>query len=347
MRIGLTYDLRDDYLKLGFDEEQTAEFDRLDTIEGLEGAILAMGHEPDRIGNVRELLRRLGAGDRWDLVFNIAEGLSGIARESQVPMLLDLHGIPYSFSDPMVCALTLHKGLTKRVVRDLGLPTADFALVECVEDVAAVSLPFPVFAKPVAEGSSKGVSGRSKATTRAELAAVCGDLLHQFRQPVLVEAYLPGREFTVGIVGTGAASRAIAAMEVHLLPEAEAGVYSYGNKEDYTRLVRYTLAEGAIRDEAFALALAAWRGLGCRDGGRIDVRADGAGRLNFIELNVLPGLNPERSDLSILSRLSGLAYNDLIAQIVESAMSRPAVPALKPETPSVETRRHASRSLPR
>lgn len=343
MRIGLTYDLREDYLKLGFDKEQTAEFDRVDTIEGLEGAIRGMGHEPDRIGNVHALLARLADGDRSDLVFNIAEGLSGIGREAQVPAVLDIYGIPYTFSDPLVCTLTLHKAMTKRVVRDLGLPTADFAVVETPSDAAAVALPFPVFAKPVAEGSSKGVSGRSKAMTRDQLVAVCTDLLKQFRQPVLVESYLPGREFTVGIVGTGPKARAIAAMEVHLLPEAEAGVYSYGNKEDYTRLVRYTLAEGAIRDEAFSLALAAWRGLGCRDGGRIDVRADAAGRLNFIEVNVLPGLNPERSDLSILSRLSGLRYNDLIAQIIESAMAR-VQPATPP--PTVITR-HESRALPR
>jgi D-alanine-D-alanine ligase len=345
MRIGLTYDLRDDYLKLGFDEQQTAEFDRADTIDGLAAAITAMGHQPDRIGNVRHLLDRLASGDRWDLVFNIAEGMTGIAREAQVPMLLDLHSIPYVFSDPLVCALTLHKGLTKRVVRDLGLPTPDFAIVESPADIASVDLPFPVFAKPVAEGSSKGVSGKSKAANRVDLAAVCRDLLEQFRQPVLVETYLPGREFTVGIVGTGRAAQGIAAMEVHLLPEAEAGVYSYGNKEDYTRLVRYTLAEGPIRDEAFGLALAAWRGLNCRDGGRIDVRADNAGRLNFIEVNVLPGLNPERSDLPILSRLAGLKYDDLVARIVESALAR-IRGTTADSLPLIHTS-HESRTLPR
>lgn len=343
MRIGLTYDLRDDYLKLGFDEEQTAEFDRLDTIEGLEGAIRAMGHTPVRIGNVRALLDRLASGDRWDLVFNIAEGLSGVGREAQVPAILDIHNIPYTFSDPLVSALTLHKAVTKRIVRDLGLPTAPFAVVESQSDVDAIDLPFPLFAKPVAEGSSKGVSARSKVSDHSELARTCRDLLDQFSQPVLVETYLPGREFTVGIIGTGARARAIAAMEVHLLPAAEAGVYSYDNKEDYESRVRYTLAEGAAKEEAFSLALAAWRGLGCRDGGRIDVRADAAGRLNFIEVNVLPGLNPVRSDLAILSRLSGLAYNDLIAKIIESALER----RVEPKAPIVETPTHAGRPLPR
>ncbi len=328
MRIGLTYDLRDDYLKLGFDEQQVAEFDRADTIVAIEKALRAMGHKPDRIGHVQHLLRRLAKGDRWDLVFNIAEGVSntGIGREAQVPTLLDLHGIPYVFSDPLVCSLTLHKGVTKRIVRDLGLPTPDFAVVNSERDLKDIDLPFPLFAKPIAEGSSKGVNARSKSRNRSELTSICRELLKRYEQPVLVETFLPGREFTVGIVGTGAKARAIAAMEVHLLPGADAGVYTYKNKEDCETLVRYSLAKGPIRTEAFALALAAWRGLGCRDAGRVDVRADRSGRLNFIEVNVLPGLHPEHSDLPILSKMAGLGYAELLAEIVGSAAGRIAGP---------------------
>ena len=336
MHIGLTYDLRDDYRKLGFDEQQVAEFDRADTIDAIERAIRAMGHTTDRIGHVRSLLLRLHKGQRWDLVFNIAEGISstGIGREAQVPTLLDLHGIPCVFSDPLVSALTLHKGMTKRVVRDLGLPTPEFAVVSDETDIARVRIPFPLFAKPIAEGSSKGVSGASRVRTRAELAATCRDLLHRYKQPVLVEAFLPGREFTVGLVGTGREAEAVAAMEVNLLPGAEAGVYSYENKEKCEELVKYTIARGRIAKEACALALAAWRGLGCRDAGRVDVRADARGRLNFIEVNVLPGLHPEHSDLPILWGLSGMTYQALIARIVDSATERikpgTAVTELKP-----------------
>ncbi|HVO76582.1 MAG TPA: D-alanine--D-alanine ligase, partial [Candidatus Bathyarchaeia archaeon] len=130
MRIGLTYDLRAEYLAMGYGEEETAEFAREETIDELENAIRRLAHEPDRIGSARRLVERLARGERWDLVFNIAEGLRGVGREAQVPAILDLYEIPYTFSDPLVMALTLHKGMTKRVVRDAGLPTPQFALVE-------------------------------------------------------------------------------------------------------------------------------------------------------------------------------------------------------------------------
>jgi D-alanine-D-alanine ligase len=328
MRIGLTYDLREDYLRLGYDEQATAEFDCLETIEAIEGVLREMGHTPVRIGNVRSLIGKLERGERWDLVFNFAEGLSstGVGREAQVPMLLDLHGIPYTFSDPLVCALTLHKGMTKRMVRDLGVPTPDFALVSCMDDLMAIDLPYPLFCKPVAEGSSKGIFGNSRVENERELEQVCAMLLERYEQPVLVETFLPGREFTVGLIGTGARARAIAAMEVHLLPGGDAGVYSFGNKGNWREVCRYTLAEGPIAEEAKSLALNVWRGLGCRDGGRVDVRADSQGRVNFIEVNVLPGLNPVYSDLPMLSRMVGLEFDGLIRGIVESALERlPAV----------------------
>jgi D-alanine-D-alanine ligase len=249
-----------------------------------------------------------------------------------VPALLDLYGIPYVFSDPLVCCLTLDKAACKRVVRDLGLPTPDFAVVRSEADLATVDLPFPLFAKPLAEGSSKGVTGRSRVRSREELDAVCRALLARYQQPVLVETFLPGRELTVGILGTGPEARAVAAMEVHLLVGAEAEVYSYQNKENCEELVRYSLATGDVEREAFDLALAAWRGLGCRDGGRVDVRADATGHLNFIEVNVLPGLHPEHSDLPILSNLRGLKYTDLIRQILESALRRvPSATLIEPK----------------
>ncbi len=322
MRVGLTYDLREQYLAEGYGLEETAEFDRPDTIDAIERAIRRLGFATDRIGHVRQLAARLVAGDRWDLVFNIAEGLEGIGREAQVPALLDAWRIPYVFSDPLVMALTLHKGVAKRVVRDQGVPTAPFAVVEQPADIAGVDLPFPLFAKPVAEGTGKGITPASKITSVTGLRKVCRQLLQQFRQPVLVETFLPGREFTVGITGTGARARHVGVMEVVLTEKAEADVYSDVNKEECESRVVYRLVDDAEARAAADVALAAWRALGCCDGGRVDIRSDAAGRPHFLEVNPLAGLHPEHSDLPIMCGLAGLSYDDLIGRIIESALAR-------------------------
>jgi D-alanine-D-alanine ligase len=325
MRIGLTYDLRDDYLAMGYGEEETAEFDRLSTIEAIEGALQRLGYRTEKIGHARALAARLVAGERWDLVFNIAEGLAGIGREAQVPALLDVYGIPYTFSDPLVMALTLHKGMTKRVLRDGGLATPAFAEVAAPADLAGLDLPFPLFAKPLAEGTGKGIDGGSVLRTPAELRARCLDLLMRFRQPVLVEEYLPGREFTVGITGTGAGARVLGTMEVVLLDHAEAGAYTYVNKEKCEELVEYRRVR-ADRDpvvaRAEALALAAWNLLGCRDGGRLDLRCDAAGAPQLMEINPLAGLHPEHSDLPMIATAEGVPYDELIGRIMASARER-------------------------
>ncbi len=322
MKIGIAYDLREDYLAEGFGEEETAEFDRLDTIEAIQGTLERLGFETDPIGNIRKLAARLVAGDRWDMVFNIAEGLRGFGREAQVPALLDAFDIPYTFSDPLVLSLTLHKGMTKHVIHDLGIPTPEFVVVETISDIDAVRLPFPVFAKPVAEGTGKGISASSKITTREALGSVCRSLLATFDQPVLLETFMPGREFTVGITGTGEAAEAVGAIEVMLKKEAEPGAYSYINKKKFEEFVEYRVVKDEMAQKAMEVSLAAWRGLGCRDGGRIDLRADAQGVPRFLEVNPLAGLNPEISDLPILCNLAGMSYQELISRIMESALKR-------------------------
>lgn len=322
MNIGITYDLRQDYLDLGFGEEETAEFDSEITIESLEQTLRALGHSTVRIGNIWELTRRLAAGERWELVFNIAEGLDGVGREAQVPALLDAYRIPYTFSDPLVLALTLHKGMTKRILRDLGIPTPAFCEIQSMDKVAAVDLPFPLFAKPIAEGTGKGISAASKVIDPKQLTAVCRRLLEQYRQPVLVETFLPGREFTVGIVGTGDKSRSVGAMEVIFHDGSANNAYGYSNKRDWVDNIEYRRADDAEAQLAIAYALAAWRGLGCRDGGRIDLRVDAQGVPNVIELNPLAGLRPDYSDLPILCGLNGISYLQLMEMILNSALER-------------------------
>jgi D-alanine-D-alanine ligase len=322
MHIGFTYDLRDDYLAEGFSGEEVAEMDRLDTIQAIEKTLQGLGHQVDRIGNIKALVKRLSKGDRWDLVFNIAEGLYGFGRESQIPALLDAYRIPYTFSDPLVLSLTLHKGMTKYVVRNLGVPTPDFAVVQEISDIEKISLPFPLFAKPVAEGTGKGITAKSKITTPNELSKACRSLLKEYRQPVLVETFLPGREFTVGIIGTGEKAYSVGVMEVLLRPEAEQEVYSYVNKENSEALVDYAILTDATAGKAEAVALAAWRGLLCRDAGRVDIRADRLGNMHFLEVNPLAGLHPEHSDLPMICSKNGISFTELLRRILESASER-------------------------
>jgi D-alanine-D-alanine ligase len=322
MRIGLTYDLRDVYLARGYTDDEVAEFDSAETVQALEGALAALGHEPVHIGHIHNLIERVGRGERWDLVFNFAEGVHGCGREAQVPAVLEACDIPYTFSDPLVLAVCLHKGVAKHVVRDCGIPTPDFAIVEQLADVEQVRLPFPLFVKPVAEGSSKGVSNASLVRDATELTPACRALLDRYKQPVLAEAFLPGREFTVGISGTGATASALGVMEIHLGRDAEASGYSRENKIFYESRVSYTPVEDAKRAEAIAVALAAWRALGCRDAGRVDLRCNASGGVEFMEVNPLAGLNPVHSDLVILCRLEGIGYQDLIARILAHAIER-------------------------
>jgi D-alanine-D-alanine ligase len=328
VRIGFTYDLKDDYLALGFSEHAVAEFDSRLTIDAIAGALESLGHSVERIGHVRSLAARLVAGQRWDLVFNIAEGVAGFGRESQVPALLEAYDVPYTFSDPLVCALTLHKGMAKHVARAHGVPTPNFALVATPADAAAVDLPLPLFVKPVAEGTSKGVTEKSLVASRAELLAVCTELLREYRQPVLVEQYLSGREFTVGILGSGLAARALATLEVALRVGADEGVYSYRNKAHWRELVEYQLLPaGDLRREVEDVALAAWRCLGCRDAGRVDLRLDSGGRPQMLEVNPLAGLTPDHSDLPIMAALSGMDYRTLIGEILRCTSARLAAEA--------------------
>ena len=322
MKVGMTYDLRDEYLRAGYGAEETAEFDREETILAIETSLRDLGHEPVRIGNVKALVQRLSSGDRWDIVFNIAEGLRGYGREAQIPALLDAYGIPYTFSDPLILSLTLHKGMVKRVIRDLGIPTPGFCVVESEAEVATVDLPYPLFAKPVAEGTGKGIDAASKITDRHALEQVCKKIIREHRQAALVETFLPGREFTVGILGTGKNAVSMGTIEVLLKDNADPEVYSYENKERFKERVEYRLVDDGIARQAETTALRAWHGLGGRDSGRVDLRVDTAGVPNFIEVNPIAGLHPENSDLCIIAARKGMTYTALIDAIMRSAQGR-------------------------
>jgi len=327
MKIGLCFDLRQEWLDQGYSLEETAEFDSPETVEAIEQALTGLGYDVERIGGAQALARALSLGARWDLVFNIAEGLHGLGRESLAPALLEAWRIPFVFSDTLATALCLHKAVTKHVIRDMGLPTPDFCLVETQADIQRCQLRFPVFAKPVAEGTGKGIGGASICEDAAALTRVCAALLQRFRQPVLVEELLEGREFTVGLVGTGAGARVLGVMEVLADPEQEHGAYGFATKADYEQYVSYALCSPGDPQarRAGEVALAAYRGLGLRDGGRLDLRAMSSApnsEVHFIEANPLAGLHPRHSDLPILCRLAGISYAELLRMIVDSALQR-------------------------
>jgi D-alanine-D-alanine ligase len=324
MHIGLTYDLRAEYLAAGYSDEETAEFDQQGTIDALAGAIEALGHRVDPIGSARSLVNRLARGDRWDLVFNVAEGLAGYGREAQVPAILDVYGVAYTFAEPLAASVCLHKGWSKLIVRAAGIPTADFVVLETAADALRVTLPFPLLAKPVAEGTGKGVTPKSIVNSHAELEVLAARLIDHYRQPVLVETFLSGREFTVGVVGTGAAARAVGSIEIVLRNNAEPDVYSYTNKEECESVVEYrhVTAADPLVAEAERIARGAWIALACRDGGRVDIRCDGHGAPMFLEVNPLAGLHPTHSDLPMIATAVGLPYVELIRAIIDSAAVR-------------------------
>ncbi|MEL7588334.1 MAG: hypothetical protein AAGU19_16615 [Prolixibacteraceae bacterium] len=321
MRVGLTYDLKSEYLAMGYSAEEAAEFDREETIAGLEKALIDLGYETERIGRARNLMQRLLAGDKWDLVFNICEGMYGDGRESLVPALLDEWQIPYVFSGAATLALSLDKALCKRVVRDAGIPTPDFCLIRSEADLKNEKPAFPLFVKPVSEGTGKGISEHSLVCSEEEFIRVCTSLLQQFHQPVLVESYLPGREFTAGVIGNGHDTRVAGVMEVVFkLPVRE--IYSYENKQNYERVVEYRNVQGELGAKCADLALRVWKATGARDGGRVDMKLNVQGEPEFIEINPLAGLNFHDSDLPILARLNGMEFNELIGAIMQAAEKR-------------------------
>jgi D-alanine-D-alanine ligase len=347
MRIGICYDLRSDYLAQGYSEEETAEFDSEVTIDAIYEALSRQGWEPVKIGGIKKLAEALVAGERWDAVFNFCEGMHGLAREAQVPTLLDAYRIPYVFSDAVAMALTLDKATTKHVLRSHGVPTAEFTTIEKVSDIAKVNLPYPLFLKPVAEGSGKGINARSKVTDRKQLSATARELLRKFNQPVLVETFLSGREFTVGITGTGEDAKVLGVTEIVPLKGWVGDGYGFENKdtgwEERVAIERATPLPEAKR--AGEVALAAWRALRCRDGGRIDIRCDGNGDPHFIEVNPIAGMRPEHSDLCFIAKFEGFSYQQLLDKIMASFIKRN--PQLAPRKPVVNTRKRTETAAQR
>lgn len=322
LRVGLVYNLKRTVAKAEGDDDRDAEFDAPKTIEALVHAIEAAGHDVVHIEADVGFLRRVGEVE-IDLAFNIAEGLHGRSRESLVPAVLDLLQIEYTGSDAATLAVTLDKSLARAVVSQAGIPVAPGRVMLDPKGALAPDMDFPLIVKPVAEGSSKGVTGASVVHDRAGLEAAIEAVMQRYRQGALVEGFLPGREFTVGLVG-GPVPRVLTPLEIVFDGSDAHPVYSFGHKIEVDFTARIVAAELSPEQDAELrqMAVDAFVALGCRDVARIDFRCDAQGRPRFIECNPLPGLTPGWSDLCVAANFSGMDYAGLIAAILEPAVRR-------------------------
>jgi D-alanine-D-alanine ligase len=309
-----------------------AEWDEPETIEAVAAALGALG-EVIRLEATHDFPRRVKDADP-DFVFNIAEGLHGVNRESHVPAICEFLGIPYHASDPLSLALTLHKGRAKEIMAYYGVPTAPFVVVTTRAEARNLSLPFPLFAKPALEGSGKGITEKSLCPNRAKLLQEVSELLDTYQEPVLIESWLPGQEFTVAILGNGKEARCLplVAMRWEALPLGAQPIYGYEAKwlwdtpEHPLDLFECPAkVSKELACDVRSAALSAYRVLGCRDWCRVDVRCDAAGRPMVVELNPLPGILPNPKDNSCFpkaARAAGMSYDSLIQTVADIAWRR-------------------------
>jgi D-alanine-D-alanine ligase len=325
--IGIAFDLKTDFAVpgSGAPDDLLEEYDSQATIDAISAALAKHGHSPRPLGGGRRFLEAVLARPP-ELVFNIAEGAGTRSREAHVPAVCELLRIPFTHSDPLTLAVTLDKAVAKRLAASAGVRTPRFAVVADGAAAAALDLRLPVIAKPLWEGSSKGIRNASRLADPDALAAAVTRLVADYGEPVLVEEFCPGAEFTVGVLGTGRDARAIGALEiVPRRARPEEFVYSLEVKRNWEVEVEYHVPPRRppeVVDEVVRVALDAYRALDCRDVGRVDVRLDAEGRPSFLEVNPLPGIHPVTGDLCILARGAGLAYDDLIGAIVASARAR-------------------------
>lgn len=333
-----------------------AEWDSAETIDAVASALSAYG-DVIRLEATQDFPERLRAV-RPDIVFNIAEGLHGTNREAHVPAICEFYGIPYSGSDPFTLSLCLHKAKTKDFLSAHGIPNARYALIENGADLERLlgdSSPFahaptpdaPLFVKPVQEGSSKGITERNLVRSRDQLAAQTRFLLETYAQPVLAEVFLPGAEFTCGVLGNGATAHVLplVGMNFRSLPAGAVPIYGFEAKwvwdtpDDPIDIFECPARiDAALEASIVDVVLRAYRILGCRDWSRIDVRLDADGIPNIVEVNPLPGILPNPEDNSCLpkaARAAGLSYDQLIQSALLAAAERNGI-ALSRRSPSAQ-----------
>ncbi|WP_437962884.1 ATP-grasp domain-containing protein (plasmid) [Sorangium sp. So ce119] len=302
--------------------DSEAEFDSPRTIQAIANAIESYGHTVVSLEATPDLPRALTAAG-VDVVFNIAEGLRGRGREAQVPALCELLGIPYSGSDATTLSLALDKGLTKQILRAAGIETAEWQVVTTGREKLK-PFRYPVIVKPNAEGTSKGITSASVVKDEAAARAAAKQLVDRYHQPALIEEYIAGREFTVGLLGERR-PKVLPPMEVVFVDPPTYPVYGYEEKQTDTPRVRFQCPAQVTPSELRRIEKVVrdtFAALGCRDVARVDLRMAKDGRVYVIEINPLPGLTPDFSDLCVIAKVAGMDYRSLIGEIMAGCLKR-------------------------
>jgi D-alanine-D-alanine ligase len=315
-------------------DDRYAEWDDPATISAIEQALAHAGTVVRLEANDTFPQRLFHA--RPDIVFNVAEGLTGPNRESHVPSFCEFWNIPYTGSDPLTLGLCADKGRTKEILMHYGIPTAEFAVVRRTRDFERIPAP-PVIVKPLYEGSSKGITQASFCRTVAEIRHAASAILDSYEQPAIVERWLGGREFTCAVLGNGDEARVLPIVEIDfsVLPHEALPFYSYEAKwlwdtpgnplEMYCCPARMPPGLGGSIEE---VALASYRALGCRDWSRIDIRCNDRGEPHVLEVNPLPGIIADPAITSCFptaARAAGLSYDQMVLTILDAAMERCAL----------------------
>ncbi|MBM3254849.1 MAG: ATP-grasp domain-containing protein [Candidatus Omnitrophica bacterium] len=323
-KVGLTYDLKTDYeFKEGDPVDANAEFDHPSTIDVIAKAIESQGFKVKKIGNVSSLLEKIGQLE-VDIVFNISEGLSGRNRESQVPILLEMAGIPFVGADALTLALTLDKVMAKKIFIADGIPTPKFFEVKSCEELSNTDhCKFPLIVKPRFEGSSKGLSEDSRVENIKELKKQVEYIIKAYKQPALIEEFISGQEFTVALVGND---------EPQVLPIVQIKIdgklqlnekfYTFARiTSDRLEYICPARISQDLKKKINSLALKTYRAVECRDFGRVDFRVDNEGKPYVLEINPLPSLSTEDVFMLVAKNI-GISYEEIIGNILRSALAR-------------------------
>jgi D-alanine-D-alanine ligase len=322
LRVGLTYNLKKTISSELPDDE--AEYDDYSTIQAIKDALEQNNCQVELLEATEELPLKLSS-HTVDIVFNIAEGIKGRGREAQVPALLNFFQIPFTGSDETTLCIALDKALTKRILTSHHIKTPKYAVVRQGHDPTGLQVPFPAILKPNAEGSSKGISAFSIVSDRKELRQVLARNMAMYKQDMLVEEFIGGREFTVGILGNVNETRVFPPMEIVYKHNNRFNIYSYEVKKEYQTYVEYECPPKINADtqtEMEDTARKIYEILGCNDFARVDFRLSPDGCVYFIEINPLPGLAPGYSDFPMIAGFNSMDYNSLVYNVLAAALKR-------------------------